>query len=185
MPHWQSVSIVKLADLGEGIAFSSVPLFKALGQWWQEFKEWLRQHQPEVARTLFALMVLAVLVAAWLLLKEARPMIWLAAQVDFLRLGLFAFHAPGNDGARQYYDAMQRLLRLHDIERPATANAREYLALIAWRHEHLQPASAAMTTLFEKARYGHAAVDEAEVAQMRQAYRRLYHRIGAAEPLAR
>lgn len=181
MPAWQSAAIGQLAEAGEAIDAATAPLRQALGNLWNSLKEWLSQHRQEALSAVLGLLAAALLAAAWLLLREARPVAWLLAQLDFLRLGLFAFHAPGNAGARQYYRAMERLLRLHDVERAPTANAAEYLALIAWRHEHLRAESTAITAVFEKARYGGTAVDAGEVAHMRHAYRQLYSGVGAGQ----
>lgn len=181
MPAWQSAAIGKLAEVGEAIDAATAPLRQTVAELWNRLKEWLGEHRQEAVLAGLGLLAAALLVAGWLLLREARPLAWLRAHFEFLRLGLFAFHAPGNAGARQYYRAMERLLRLHDVERAPTANTVEYLALIAWRHEHLQPASAEITALFEKARYGAAAVNAGEVTRMRHAYRRLYSGIGTGQ----
>jgi len=178
MPGWQASAIDTLADLAEVIDQVVQPLRTSLDELWQDFKEWLKEHMTEVISALWALILLALLVAAWLLLREARLGVWLGAHVDFLRLGLSPGHAPGSRGARQYYAAMERLFYLHGIDRPPAANTREYLRLAGRRFDHLRRELTEMTLIFERARYGQDEAHPAELARMRELYRRMFREAG-------
>lgn len=179
MPKWQSSAIDHLADLAERVGMTLTPIRLGLDELWNDFKKWLKDHRQEIGLSLLTLIVLALLVAAWRLLKEARPGLWLFAHLDYLRLGLLQLHKPGNSGAVQYYAAMQRLLDLHGLDRLPTVNTREYLARICYTHAHLRGEAELLTLIFENARYGNIPVSPVELDLMRKRYRRMFDRVDA------
>ncbi|MBI5108337.1 MAG: DUF4129 domain-containing protein [Rhodocyclales bacterium] len=178
MPRWQADAINALADLAQGTQMVLAPVRQTLEEALQEMKQWLQKHLRDLLSSLLALIGIALLAALWRLLKEARVDIWLRAQFDFLRLGLFAFHAPGNQGASQYFRALERLLLLHDAERAANANSREYLAQMVRRHGHLRRELTELTLIYESSRYAKAPVDAAAVRRMRKLYREVHDKVG-------
>ena len=174
MPGWQASSINALADMAEGIGQVMQPVRLHLSELWDALKEWLKQHQQALVLSLLALLALALLLGAWKFGKELRLTVWLRAQLDYLWL----VHGSGLTGAKptatDYYAAMQRLFDLHEHARPASANAREYLASLSLHFRHLSEDVQQFTLLFEKARYGNQALTPAELAQMGAIYQRLY-----------
>lgn len=179
MPEWQSAAITSLADLAESLDQVLAPVMQSIAMQWQSLLDWLKQHWRELLLGLLGLILAALLLAAALLLRESRPGIWLLSWFDYLRLGLFAFHAPGNTGARQYFHAMERFLVLHGVERMPAENTREYLQQLSRRHEHLRREFAELVLLFEKARYGAAPVDAVMVRRMRELYRNIHWKADA------
>jgi Ca2+/Na+ antiporter len=178
MPQWQRSAITTIADVGEAISGVMRPINLGLDELWNDIKEWLKQHVAEIMRALWTLIVLALLVAAWLLWREARLGVWVRAHVDYVRFGILRWHDAGNEGARQYYQAMVHLFDLHGLERPPAANPREYLRLAGRRFDHLRREIAELTLIFERARYGQGVVALAELARMRELYLRMFRQAG-------
>lgn len=177
MPQWQSAAIMQMADTGEAIGQALQPLLDQLEEAWNKLKEWLQKNKTAVLLSLFALFLLLLLVALYFLLREVKAATWLRTRFDFLRLGLFARHAPGRQGAQQYFRAMERLFALRNTPRPASSNAREYLGEITHYRDHIQDEAALLTGLFEASRYGRAEPDARQLNAMREAYRRLYTKL--------
>jgi hypothetical protein len=183
MPQWQRSAITTMADVGEVIDGVLQPIKLGLDELWNDIKEWLKQHWAEIVQALWALIVLAMMVAAWLLWREARVGVWIRAHVDYLRFGVLRWHAEGNEGVRQYYRAMERLFDLHGLERPPQANAREYLRLAGRRFDHLRREVTELTLIFERARYGEGLAEPAELARVRELYRLMFRRVGLIGPV--
>lgn len=177
MPQWQSSTIRQMADAVEMTEITLTPLKLGLDKLMNDIKEWLKQHRQEIIQALMSLIVLAMLIAVWLLLREARLGLWLRSRFDYLWLGLLRLHAQGNPGALQYYRALQRLMDVQGLPRDATANAREYLLQIGRRHEHLRRELIEMTYFFERARYGNRDIDPNDLTRMRQSYRYVFKKI--------
>jgi hypothetical protein len=177
MPKWQSSVIIRVADLAETIDMTLSPIRLGIDELWEDLKKWLKEHRREMGQSLLVLIVLALLVATWRLLKETRPGIWLFAYLDYLRLGILRWHLPGNPGAVQYYKAFLRLLDLYGLVLPATANAREYLADVFREYAYLRREAVELTLCFEQARYGNRVVAPRQLARMREIYRRVFHRL--------
>ncbi|UCV08596.1 DUF4129 domain-containing protein [Dechloromonas denitrificans] len=178
MPHWQSTTIRQLASLSESLQQSLAPVMENLEALWNAIKEWLQKHRTAAWLSLFALLLLILLGVIALLLREVKVVTWLRTRYDYLRLGLLAQHASGCAGARQYYQAMERLFVIQDTPRPPAANTREYLAAMTQFRPHLQAETSALTRLFEMARYGRATADAGDLEQMRRLYRQLFHKLG-------
>lgn len=177
MPGWQASAINTLADIIEGTEQILRPIKLGLDELIEDIKQWLKEHLSAVLATLSTLIILALLVAAWLLLREARAGLWLRARFDYLALGLLRWHAAGNRGVRQYYAAMERLYDLYDLKRPQSADAREYLGAVGRRFGHLRREATEATLIFERARYGQAEAGPAEVARMGELYRRMVSQV--------
>ncbi len=178
MPEWQAATIRQMADWAELTEMTLRPLRLGLDELLKDIREWLEQHKQQIMQSLLALLALALLIAAWLLLREARAGLWLRARFDYLQLGLLRLHAPGNGGACQYYRALQRLMDVQGLPRPPATNTREYLAQIARRFEHLRRELIEITFFFERARYGRQQTTAAELARVRQHYRQVFRRVG-------
>lgn len=176
MPKWQASAITTLADIVEGTQEMLSPIKCRLEDLIEKLKQWLKDHLIEVLITLWALIIVAILVAAWLLLHEARAMLWLAVQFDYLRFGILRAHAPGNQGVRQYYAAMTRLFDVHGLARGPATNSREYLSWINRRFHHLRREATEATLIFERARYGRDDAPAADMVRMRQLYQDMYRR---------
>ncbi len=174
MPQWQGDTIRALADVTETVTKVMQPVLQILEDQWENFKKWLEENREAVERTIFALLLAALLLAFWRFFREVKPGIWLLSQWDYLRLGLSGRHAKGRDGARQYYSAMERLLSLQDAQRPQQINTREYLAMLRISHAHATMPATRMTLLFEEACYGPGPFSDLQLEQMRSAYRELY-----------
>jgi len=177
MPRWQASAIDALADLVERANALLTPIRLGLDEAWDEFKKWLEENRKTLALSLIGALLLALLVASWRLLREARPGLWLRSRMDYLRLGLLGYHAPGNAGARQYYKALERLLDLHGADRTTTTNTREYLAQICRQFTDLRRESVELTLSFERARYGNNALRPDEISRMRALYRHIFLRV--------
>jgi len=174
MPGWQSAIINGLADVTEATRTYLIPVRNVLKELWESFKEWLRQHKWQIVQWIAALALLALLVALWKLLQEAKPGVWLHTRVDYLRFIVFGWHAPGNTGIVQLYAAIQRLFAWQDFPRHPRVNAREYLAQLSVVRSDLRQELTEMTSIFENARYGGPYSRDAQLARMRMLYLRLF-----------
>lgn len=178
MPEWQSSAIMQMADMVELTQMTLTPIRLGLDELMNDIKDWLKQHWQELIKALMSLIVLALLIAAWLLLREARVGIWLHSRFDYLRLGLLRLHAPGNAGAFQYYRALQCLMDVQGMPRLSTANTREYLVQIGHRYEHLRREIIEMTLFFERARYGNQQISNRDIERIRRNYMQIFKRVG-------
>jgi len=174
MPAWQATSITKLAESIEQLDRIVQPLMARVQVMTRLAKQWLEANRQTLILGLMIFMLLLLLGAAYMLLRELRLGLWIQMQMDFLRFGLLGLHAPGNAGARQFFGAMERLFALNDVERDARLNTREYLAVLSRMHGSLRNEAREMTELFEQARYGYLSVSGNDVARMRQLYRHMY-----------
>lgn len=174
MPVWQATAITRLASSVEQLEKVVQPLQVKLQTMTRLSIQWLKVNLLGVVRGLMAFMLLLLLAAAGMFMRELRLGLWLRMQADFLRFGLLGLHAPGRAGACQYFGAMERLFVLNHAERDARRNAREYLVVLQGMHHSLRNEAGEMTDLFERARYGNSIVSETDVARMRQLYRRMY-----------
>lgn len=174
MPAWQATMITTLADTIERLDRIFQPLTLQVQAIGKLVVQWLEVNRQSVIRGLLLFVLALLLGAAYMLVRELRLGLWLRIQMDFLRFGLFALHAPGNAGARQIFAAMERLFALNNVEREARRNAREYLAALSRVHASLRNEAREMTELFEQARYGDSGVSGSDVSRMRQLYRHMY-----------
>ena len=178
MPEWQSATIMQMADLDEAISEALAPFKEVVEQSWHKAKAWLKEHRDTVLAVLFALMLVVILLAIALLLKEARAGTWLRTRFDYWRLVKFGKHAEGHLGALQFYRAMERLFIVRNAPRLATANAREFLGETTHFRADVCRDAAELTRLFEIARYGPRVVDSEQLKQMRVLYQRLFKNLG-------
>jgi hypothetical protein len=174
MPRWQAAVIRALADVAEGIDQLLAPVLGTFRDWWQKFMEWLQSHLAQGVLALSVLLLFALLIALWHFQREAQIGIWLQTRVEFMRYAFFGLHAPGREGAAQYYRAMERLFELQDQARPPTANAREYLLQLSRMCRDGRPELIELTSLFEHARYGRVPPAQDQLDRMRKAYRKLF-----------
>lgn len=174
MPHWQSATILTMADITEALQRQFAPIRQAFEDWWEAIKKWLQQHFVKVIGTLLALMWMALAIGLFLLLREARAGIWLRTRFDYWRYAVFGLHRSGREGVRQFYGAVERLFALHGEARPETRNTREYLRRMDLVRPALRPELLAITLLFEYSRYGVAPPDLEQIQAMRERYRRIF-----------
>lgn len=174
MPGWQSGILYGLADITEATGRLLAPVHNALRDIWEASKEWTRQHKAQILRGLAALAMLALLVALWKLLRETKPGVWLLTRVDYLRFIVLGRHAPGRAGMVQLYAAIQRLFAWQDLPRHPRFNAREYLVQLCQVRSDLRAELTEITRLFETARYGGPAPDDAQLSRMRALYLHLF-----------
>jgi len=177
MPGWQAKAIEQLADVSESVQQTLQPVVVAVIDLWEALKQWLKEHWLAALLGMLALLLLIILVAFGVLLREVPWIAWLLMQWDYLRLGVLARHADGERGAVQYYRAMARLFALQDVPRSEATNTREYLSQIGRRHRDLHKNAAEITWLFEQARYGAKPPSKDSIGRMRQLYRDLYRRL--------
>lgn len=174
MPHWQSATIVTMADLTEALQQQLAPILQTFGDRWEAFKKWLHKNFAKVLGTLLALMLLALATGLFLLLREARIAIWLRTRFDYWRYIVFGRHDHGSEGVRQLYGAVERLFALHGEPRPATRNTQEYLRRMSLVRPALRLELLAITLQFEDSRYGTQAPDTEQIQAMRERYRRVF-----------
>lgn len=177
MPRWQRGLINRMADANAWVGKTMQPVMQSLKQLWQSFKNWLHQNRSIIARSLVILAILVLLVALWRLMREAKTGTWLLTRFDYLRFGLLAQHSQGSNGARELYEAMERLFTLHDPQRSALANTQEYQRQLRRHHSHLAHNTAEMTLLFEDARYGMKTIDAASLTRMHTLYKLIYQQL--------
>ncbi len=177
MPRWQASAINHAADLSESARQVLQPVAVLLIDWWEWLKRWLREHWFTLLLSLLALILVAMLIAFRVWIREIPWVVWLLSRWDYLHLGLLGRHAAGESGACQYYRAMERLFTLSGLPRAQTVNTREYLSQIQRRYrDDLKPSTTEMTRLFERARYSAQPVNEQTLRRMRQLYRDIYRR---------
>lgn len=174
MPQWQASAIRQMADLAELTQVTLTPIRLGLDELLADLQAWLKAHEEQIRQGLLSLILLALLIAAGFLLREARLGLRLGAWFDYVRLGLLPLHAPGNAGVQQYYRALQRLMDVHGQPRHATANTREFLVQVGRHFAHLQRELVEMTFFFERARYGDYRSTPADLARLRASYRRIF-----------
>jgi hypothetical protein len=174
MPEWQRSAINKMADAREWTDRFLKPVKQTLREQWQSLNDWALQHFRDIVKLISVMAILALLLALWRLLREARAGMWMATRFDYLRLVWLGRHAKGGEGAHQFYRAMERLFKLHDIERSGLRNTREYLAQLRSYHACPSDEAAELTRLFEDSRYGPTAAGREQLLRMRELYRRLF-----------
>ncbi len=177
MPDWQRNMINNMADANAWVSKTLQPVMQSLKQLWQSFKNWLSQNRGTIARSLIILAILALLVALWRLMREAKTGIWLLTRFDYLRFGLLGQHSHGPNGARELYEAMGRLFALHEPERSSLTTTQEYQRQLRKDHGHLAHQTAEMTLLFEDARYGQKAVELRSLKRMQALYKLIYQQL--------
>jgi len=178
MPGWQAGSIRVLATVTETLEAFMAPVQQALTELWNSIKEWLKNNINTVIASLLALMLSALLVALWRLLREAKAGVWLITRWDYLVYGVLGRHRSGRDGALQLYSAMERVFSLHDLARSRSMNVREYLSVLCRFQTSLRTTLIEMTLLFEDARYGGTPPGDKQLTRMRALYRTLYRSAG-------
>jgi hypothetical protein len=174
MPGWQAGAINSMADISEQIGKLMAPVMKQMADLWETLKKWLKEHRDAVISGLLALALLAILLALWWLLREAKAGTWLRTRFDYLRYGILGFHSGGEQGARQLYGAMERVFALSDMARDRSDTTREYLAQLCALRGDLRPELGSLTGLFEDARYGANTPDATRLETMRKLYRQIY-----------
>ncbi len=177
MPEWQRDLINGMADASERVGLALQPVTQDLEQLMQSLKDWLNKHRDTIARSLIMLAILALLVALWRLMREARTGTWLLTRFDYLRFGILGMHGRGPRGAHHLYEAMERLFALHDTARSRQTNTREYQSQLSRHHGYVHQETAELTRLFEDARYGCPASGEPDRTRMRELYQRIYQRL--------
>ena len=176
MPAWQSSAINAMADLAEGMQKIMQPAIGACTDWWNRFKEWLKENLENIISVFMLLFALALLYAVWRLLREARVGVWLRTRFDYIYIVILKI--PGEDlhGANICYDAMIRLFDLHEVKRGAAINTQEYWRAISNYYRHLKVETWEVTRLYEGARYGQIVADN-QVSQMGSLYRHIFRSI--------
>ncbi len=177
MPEWQSGAIMQMASLDEAIGEALAPVKEALKDLWKRLKEWLQENRTAALASLFALLLLALLIVAALLLREVKAVTWLRTRYDYLRLVTLARHESGTAGATQFYRAMERLFVIEETPRAANANTREFLREATHYREHIRPEATELTLLFERYRYGPGSADQTGLARMRDLYRAIFQKL--------
>jgi Ca2+/Na+ antiporter len=174
MPHWQSATIMTMADVTEALQQQLAPIKQAFEDWWEAFKKWLKKNFANVLGTLLALMMLVLATGLFFLMREARTGIWLRTRFDYWRYVVFRHHDSGSEGVRQLYDAVEQLFALHGEPRPATRNTQEYLRQMGLLRPALRLELLAITLQFEDARYGTNAPAPEQIQAMLERYRRVF-----------
>ena len=178
MPEWQSGAIMQMASLDEAIGEALAPIRETLEDLWKRLKEWLQENRTAVLASLFAALLLALLIVAALLLREVKAATWLRTRFDYLRLVTLARHGSGTAGATQFYRAMERLFVIAETPRAANANTREFLREATHYRDHIRPEATELTRLFEQYRYGPEPADQTGMGRMRDLYRALFRKLG-------
>lgn len=174
MPDWQAGTMLQMADLSEALSEMLAPVMQQCGDWWEALKAWIREHLNEILIAVMIMIVLALLLAFYTLMKEAKAGVWLRTRLDYLKYGLLGWHDKPERQARAYYEAMERLFRLDDASRPREANTEEYARVLARYYQDSTNDVRSLTRLFETARYGTRQLTEEELKLMRLRYKALY-----------
>lgn len=177
MPQWQKGTILHLADVSQSLN----EMLEAAGQRLDDLKaraqRFMAEFRNPLLGLLLALIALILLAALWFLLREVRPVLWLGTRLDYLRYAVLDQLPPGRLGIRCLYAASGRLFAYHGEARPAWANSREYYLQLRRRYPALAEELAALTRVFEGARYGEADPGPAAVQAAQAAYRRLFRQL--------
>jgi hypothetical protein len=174
MPGWQRTTILKLADLSEAVGDVLAPIAESLDEMWSRFKEWMEKNRKSVMAGLLLLILAALLIALFRLLRELKWTVWLRARFDYWYLVRLGRYPTGGAGAIHFYRATERLLLLSGVPRLATANTREFLRDASHYRDGIRAEMFELTGLFERFRYGSAPPVAAEVARMRQLYAAIF-----------
>jgi Ca2+/Na+ antiporter len=177
MPQWQSRTIRQAAELVEMTAVTFQPIKLGLDELKNDAKQWLQENRQDVLRAIFMMIILMLLIAAWILFREARLGLWLRSRWDYLRLGLLWHYPSGRAGADQYFRALERLLDVQGLARPSTMNTREYLSRLSRRYDFVEHEVTEIILLFEKTRYGDSNPSASELKQIRLHYRQIYYSV--------
>lgn len=173
MPGRQSRAIGLMADVTEWTLIELEPISFELSELWNRLEAELLEHRGAFGFLLAAVAVPGLLDAAWNFLRGLGLLCWLRARLDYLLIGLLKWHATGSAGVLQHYAALQRLMDSHGLPRQPKQNAREYLALIGRRYEHLLNDLDEMTSCFERAREGGGEIPGEELARVHRCYLRV------------
>lgn len=178
MPAWQSETILQMANLDEAISQALAPLKAALQELWERLKAWLNENRSATLVSLFAALLVMLILMLAMLLKEAKVATWLRIRFDYLQLVALARHKNGTAGAIQFYRAMERLFVIGNTPRAANINTREFLREATYYRDDIQREVNELTSLFEQYRYGPVEPDRAQLSQMRALYRTLFQELG-------
>jgi len=177
MPDWQRNTIMGMAKALNGYEVHLQPVLAHYADLWRAFKDWLQEHQKNIILVLLALMLLILMFGFSRLFKEAKVTLWLLSRLDYLHLGVLAMHAPGEQGAIQYYKATERLFSLHDMERSKFSNTKEYLSQIPTFRKEIKTPLLELTILFEDSRYGAKEETTHHIKRMQSLYCKIYQGI--------
>lgn len=173
MPEWQADAIKGMADMAEALEETLQPVRDLWQEMKQKIKKWLEENRDSILLALLLLAALAMLIALWRLLREARALTWLRSRYDYLWLVMLRMHGSDEQGAQACYEAMTRLFELQDIERDRHRNTREYLAEINAYYRALSDETGELTRLYEDARFG-SKLEARQVDRMRELYRLIF-----------
>jgi len=196
MPSWQAGVIRALATMRERAAEmaetlkalskkasqtldGTVDAFKAVcKELGIEFSSGAPQPKTPFKKTIFNWLLWLLLIVAAILLYRSKARLWARTRYDYVHLGLLAptkAHKPF--ATREYYSAMERLMRLHRMPRPVEMNTFEYQREITHRHGSIRDEVASLTAMFEQQRYGGEGSGSLDRHAMRQAYRELFRKL--------
>ena len=177
MPAWQKGTILRLADVSQSLNEMLEAAAQRLDDLKAQAQRFMAEFRNQLLGLLLALIALVLLAALWFLLREVRPVLWLGTRLDYLRYSVLDQLPPGRLGIRHLYAASGRLFAYHGEARPAWANSREYYLQLRRRYPAMAAELAALTLVFEVARYGEADPGPAAVQAAQGAYRRLFRQL--------
>jgi Ca2+/Na+ antiporter len=177
MPGWQAQTIRGLADLSEALSAMGESLAEHLQDLVERLNKAFPEWREDLLRLLFAAILAALAVAAWLLAREVRPALWVKTRFDYLHYVVLGRVAPGRAGIRDIYAATARLFGYYGNPRLPHCNSREYFSRLVAFHPELRRELVVITAGFEAARYGMPEPGEAERRSVRQAYRTVFQRL--------
>lgn len=177
MPQWQKSAINWAAGLTETLSSATEQIKQRLQDRANGLKSWMDAHRLGVVFTVLMALLFSMFLAAYAFGREVKPVAWARSRIDYLWLGLWATHTPGNRQAENYYQAMLRQFALNDCAPQATWNTQEFLNQTRIIHAHVHRDCLLLTILVEKARYGLQPLSASDIAVMRMSYMSLFNNI--------
>ena len=172
---WQKDFISAIAH-GGGRALEAIQASKQqFSDAIQSLKDWLAENKRAVAGWTLLFIVLALIAAAFLFLRETRPMLWLRCRFDYFYLCSLQKYGADRQSAAAFYYAMERVLALRALEREPLWTVRQYASYVARLDGAIASPVQALTRDFELIRYGTAEVQLDAILRIKSRYAEVFN----------
>ena len=174
MPEWQANAINTLADLSDYLSVKLKPTLKNIDDLWDAFKKWLTENALEIIRSISLLVLLCLMIALIILMRESTVANWIRTRIDYLSLGIFQAHGNHEYAVSKYYFATERLFELQHLKRNSHMTVKEYCEEIGKYDSDTRHDLHKLARYFEDARYGEKPCDKSKLAAINLLYRKIY-----------
>ena len=174
MPEWQANAINTLADLSDYLSVKLKPTLKSIDDLWDAFKKWLTENALEIIQSISLLVLLCLMIALIILMRESAVANWIRTRIDYLSLGIFQVHGNHEHAISKYYFAIERLLDLQHLKRNSHITVKEHFDEISIYNYDTKGELKMIVRYFEDYRYGEKSVDKNKLALVNSVYKKIY-----------